>query len=142
MARYTPIEYINEASRVPSIRKPADTGKSTTALIVSTGNSYMCPVREYSSDRSSGWHRTPEYARSSPLGTSPSLPSTCPSHPVDRTEGYPLGSSRAVHGTRRRPGGRGSHLRPPEQHGGTHSGWHGLGLGSSTTGGREGWKAG
>ena len=37
---YTPIENINEASRVPSLRKPAGTGKPSTASIVSAGNSY------------------------------------------------------------------------------------------------------
>ena len=31
VSTYTPIEHMNEASRVPSLRKPAGTGKPSTA---------------------------------------------------------------------------------------------------------------
>ena len=46
VSTYTPIEHINEASRSPPLRKPAGTGKPSTALIVSAGNSYTSPVSE------------------------------------------------------------------------------------------------
>ena len=46
VSTYTPIEYINEASPAPSLRKPAGIGKPSTALIVSGGNPYTSPVSE------------------------------------------------------------------------------------------------
>ena len=46
VSTYTPIEYINEASRPRSLQKLAGTGKPSTALIVSADNSYTFPVSE------------------------------------------------------------------------------------------------
>ena len=46
VSTYTPIKHISEAPRVPSLRKPAGTGKPSTALTVSAGNSYASPVSE------------------------------------------------------------------------------------------------
>ena len=46
VSTYTPIEYVNKASRPPSLRKLAGPGKPSTALIVSADNSYTSPVSE------------------------------------------------------------------------------------------------
>ena len=47
VSTYAPIEYINEASRAPSLRRPGGSGKPSAALIVSAGNSYTSPVTEF-----------------------------------------------------------------------------------------------